>query len=248
MKKVLTAVMATSLVAGSAMAGASGSVDFVNAYVFRGTTVIDEFSIQPGIELTGFGIPEQYGSVVAGAWSTFSPFYDGSGEYNNIIETDWYVAYGLPEFVEGLDLSVGLTEYQYAFGLGERELNFGAGYEIAGFALGASANFMIDDEVFLTKGQTYMDFTADYALDLSEEVDVGVGGLISYMIQGDGNAIFLDDGLNHLELYGSVGYDLSEMWSIGASLTYIGQLDDKVLSDVAYDVNILGMLSISCEM
>ncbi|MEE9369379.1 MAG: hypothetical protein V3V05_11045 [Pontiella sp.] len=249
MKKTLTVAIATSLMAGSAMAGASGTVDFANAHIFRGATVLDEFSVQPGIELSGFGMPEQYGAFTAGAWSTFAPFFDeGPAEYNNIYETDWYLAYALPQFVEGLDLSLGLTEYQYTFGAGEREINLGAGYDIGGFALGTTFNFMIDDENFATDGQTYIDFSADYAFDLSDGFDVSAGALFSYMMQGQGNDLLLDNGFNHYELYGAVGYDLGEMWSLGFSLAYIGQGDDKVLSDVAYDVGFLGIFGIACEM
>lgn len=246
MKKLLTAAAAAGLAAGTALAGAGATLDFANAHVWRGATVVDEFVVQPGIELYGFGMPEEWGGIAVGAWASCALFED---DYNNMYETDWYLMYNLPQFVDGLDIYVGLTEYQYSVPLGERELNIGLGYQVAGVALGASGNFMLDDENPWTEGQSYFDFSADYALDVSEELDVSVGGLISYMIQGDGNdALGLDDGLNHLELYGSVGYDLGEIWSLGFSLTYIGQLDDQVLSDAAHDVSLLGMFSIGCDM
>jgi len=40
------------------------------------------------------------------------------------------------------------------------------------------------------------------------------------------------------------------MWSVGASLTYIGQGDDQVLPDGigGYDVNVVGKIGLSCSM
>jgi len=108
---------------------------------------------------------------------------------------------------------------------------------------------MIDDRNLLTEDQIYLDFFADYALEVSDEVDVNFGGLISYMIQGDGyDTAGLDDGFNHYEIYGAFNYALGEMWSLGASLAYIGQLDDDVLIDAFYDKGLIAMFSVNCEM
>ena len=251
MNKYITTTVAIGLIASGAFAGADFTVDFANAHIFRGATIVDEFVVQPGVKLSGFGMPEEYGSIALGAWGSTAPFDgDSAGSYDSIYETDWYLAYSLPELVEKLDLYIGYTQYQYSnfSGVDEKELNFGAGYELGGFMLGGSANFMIDDRNLLTEDQVYFDFTADYGLDVSEEFEVSVGGLVSYMIQGDGNSVLLDNGLNHFELFGAIDYDLGEMWSIGGSLAYIGQLNDKVLSDVAHDVSILGVISLSCEL
>ncbi len=249
MKKVLTLAITAGLMAGSAVAGSSLSVDFATAHIFRGQTVIDELVVQPGVELYGFGMPEEYGEIAAGVWGSTAPFNDDSPSLDSVYETDWYINYSLPQIVEGVDLSVGYTEYQYSFGADEKELNFGGGYAISNLYLGASANFMIDDRNLLTEDQIYLDFFADYALEVSDEVDVNFGGLISYMIQGDGyDTAGLDDGFNHYEIYGAFNYALGEMWSLGASLAYIGQLDDDVLIDAFYDKGLIAMFSVNCEM
>ena len=248
MKKYITATVIAGLAAGSAFAGANLTMDVATAHVFRGATVVDSIVVQPNLELSGFGIPEEYGSLALGAWGSTAPFDDSTPSFDSIYETDWYLAYTLPQLVEGLDLYAKYTQYQYSFALDEKELGFGAGYELGGFMLGGSANFMIDDRNFATEDQVYFDFTADYGLDLSEEVEVVVGGLLSYMIQGDGNDILLSNGFNHYELYVAADYALGEMWSIDGSLAYIGQLDSDVLSNAAHDVGLLARIGFSCDL
>ncbi len=255
MKKVIVTAVVSSLVAMAASAGTSVNVDFATAYVFRGITVVDDLVVQPGIEVDGFGLNEQYGTIALGVWGSMAPFED---TYNNFHETDWYVAYGLPELVTNLDLSVGITEYQYAGGLGERELNFGAQYAVAtNVVLGSSINFMVDDEVLATKDQIYVDFFVDYSIEVSEKTDVALGALGSLMRQGDGNdAAGLDDGLNHYELTAAFSYALNDTWSLGGSLAYIGQFNDNVLPDNTlpgnfgngYDKELVAMFSVGCSM
>ena len=252
MKKVLTVAVATGLVAGSAFAGASASVDFSNAYVYRGTTVSDKFNIQPTVELSGFGMPEEYGSVTLGAWGTLAPFED---IYDTPYETDWYVSYALPQLAEGLDLSVGITKYTYnavLLAANEDELNLGAGYALGDFYLAASFNYMFYNQAGnATEGQIYIPLSADWTTEISEGFTGSAGALISFLMAGDGNGagpFGQDDGFNHYEIYGALDYALSEIWSVGGSLAYIGQGNDKVPSDAAYDVSLLGMVSVSFEM
>ena len=188
MKKVLTAVAATGLAAGTAMAGASATIDFANAHIFRGATAADEFVIQPAVEFSGFGMPEEYGAFALGAWGSTAPFADADTGQDSPYETDWYIMYTLPELVEGLGLYIGLTEYTYSNGgVNESELNIGADFELAGFALGASFNYIYNnqyDVVNPTEGQVYIPLSADYGLDVSEDFDVSVGALISFLMQG----------------------------------------------------------------
>jgi uncharacterized protein (TIGR02001 family) len=255
MKKVIAVAAAFGIAAMAASAGTSVSVDIASAYVYRGITVVDDLVVQPGIEVDGFGMPEEYGSIAIGAWGSTAPFED---TYNNLHETDWYVVYALPEVVTNLDLSIGLTEYQYAGGAGEQEINLGAAFAVAtNFTIGGSINFMIDDEIAATEDQIYIDFFGDYAIEVSEEMDVSLGALVSFMKQGDGNdSAGLDDGLNHFELTGAFTYALSDMWSLGASLAYIGQIDDDVLPDNTaggnfgngHERELVAMFSVGCSM
>ncbi len=256
MKKLIVTAMASGLVAAVASAGTSVGVDFASAYVFRGITVVDDLVVQPGIEVDGFGLKEECGSIALGVWGSTAPFED---TYNNLHETDWYVVYTLPQLVTNLDLSLGFTEYQYTGGAGEQEINLGASYALADvIAVGGSANFMIDDENPFTDEQIYLDAYAEYALEVSEKMDASLGALVSFMKQGNANdsILGLDDGFNHYELNGSFSYAVSDMWSIGASLAYIGQLNDKVLPDNTatgnfgngHDRSVVAMFSVGCDM
>lgn len=249
MKKVLTAAVVTTLVAGNAMAGAGLAVDFANAHIFRGATVVDEFVIQPTAELSGFGMPEEYGEFVLGAWGSAAPF--GADAISTPYETDWYLTYMLPTFAENLDLYVGLTEYTYSGPANERELNLGAGYLLGeAFYLSASFNYILYNQFGnASEGQIYIPLSVDWEKEISEGFIGSAGGLISFLMAGDGNdAAGQDDGFNHYEIYGALDYALGEMWSVGGSLAYIGQGSDKVLSDAAYDVSVLFMVGLSCEL
>ncbi len=254
MKKLLTVGITTSLMTGSAMAGASLGVDFANAHIFRGATVVDEFVIQPTVELSGFSMPEEYGEFAVGAWGSVAPFADHQTGTDTPYETDWYLTYMLPELAESLDLYIGLTEYTYSGASNERELNLAAGYALGDFYLGASFNYIFYNQVGggdATKDQMYIPVSIDWTTEISDELTGSAGGLVSFLMQGDGNgsgANALDDGFNHYEIYGAVDYVLSDVWSIGFSLSYIGQGDDMVLTDNAYDLSVLGMLSVGCEM
>ena len=71
MKKTITMTMAAALVAGVAMAEVAVTLDLASAYVFRGVTLNDGAVIQPGIEASGFEIPEEYGALAVGAWGNY---------------------------------------------------------------------------------------------------------------------------------------------------------------------------------
>lgn len=249
MKMFIIMTVAVGLVASEARAGATLDVDIGTAHVFRGQTVVEDLVIQPSVELSGFGMAEEYGVISLGVWGSTSPFNDDAVSYDSIYETDWYINYELPKFTEDLGLYIKYTQYQYSFNLDEKELGIGADYDLGGFVLGTSANFMIDDRNVATEDQVYFDFFADYALEINEKSEVTFGGLLSLMFQGDGNsAAGLDDGFNHYELDAVYSYELSEMWSIGASVAYIGQLDSNVLLDAFYDKGLVAFFSVGCEM
>ena len=247
MKKVSMLSAAMILVAGSAVAGANLNVDIGSAYVFRGTTVADDLVVQPSLEMYGFGMPAEYGEITVGVWGTTAPFNDDTPSLDSIFETDWYIFYSLPEMVERLNIYFGYTQYQYSFSPDEKEIAIGADYELGEFVLGGSLNFMTDDRNPLTEDQTYIDLFAEYELEINEKSDVVFGALLGLLWQGDGNAALgLDDGFNHYELDAAYSYALGEMWSLGASLAYIGQLDSDVLPDSAYDKGLVAFFNVGC--
>jgi hypothetical protein len=96
----------------------------------------------------------------------------------------------------------------------------------------------------------YNEFTIDYGHDFTEELGATVYASAAYLAEDAPGA---ESGLFDGTIGADISYALSEVWSVGASLTYIAQLDDKVLTDVVqvgdtiiangYDVDVVGMLS-----
>ena len=253
MKKIMITTIAAGLIAGAATAEVTSTFDFASAYVFRGYTFNDGLVFQPGLEATGFGLPEAYGSFTMGAWANMDlNEYLATRPTSNFSEIDLYLSYSLPTFVEGLDLFVGYTDYVYPGlqGLGsEKEANIGAGYEIAGVGLGLTAYKGIGGFIV---GNLYVEGTAGYWMDVSEDLSAGVDASIGYFDIDGG-----ESGFNDYSLAGAVDYALGEVWSAGFSLKYIGQGDDAVLPDVvkvggvpveaAYDVSVVAMLSVGAS-
>lgn len=244
MKKTITTTIAAGLVASVATAGVSTTFDLASAYVFRGVTLNDGAVFQPGIEASGFEVPEEYGAVAFGAWANYDiDDYGGNMPGSSFSETDWYVSYSLPALVDGLDLFVGYAEYSYGATDGrDEELSFGAGYEIAGIALGATWYQGVGG---LIGTSSYLEFAAGYGMDITEELSASVDARIGFADQDGGESGFQD-----YDIGVSLGYALTESWSLGASVKYIGQGDEDVLPDgeFAYDVDFLGMIGLACDM
>jgi len=243
MKKIIAVTMAAGLAASVASAGVSTTFDFASAYVFRGVTYNDGAVFQPGIEADGLGLPEEYGSVVVGAWANYDiDDYGGTLNSSEFSEVDWYGSYSLPSLVDGLDLFLGYTEYTYPGALGgaDKEGNIGAGYEVAGVALGATVYFNVGggDKYY------YYEFTAGYDMELTEELGASLGASAAYLDQENADSGFADGSLS-----AGLSYALSDVWSAGLSGAYIAQLDDKILPDGmgAYDVDFVGMLSLGAS-
>jgi uncharacterized protein (TIGR02001 family) len=239
MKKTIITAMAAGLVAAVASAEVSVSMDFVSAYVFRGATFLDGASFQPGIEVSGFEFPEEYGSVAVGAWGSADLDGDNSSSFQ---ESDWYASYALP--VEAVDVSVGYCEYSYGAGSADKEMSIGLGYDLSGVALGVGTYIMAGGDF---AGQVYADLSAGYDIEASSNLVVSVGARVgAYLDREDSST--MDTGLSDYDLSVGASYALSEAWSAGVSLAYIGQLDDEVLSDDDYDVDVVGMFSLACDM
>lgn len=249
MKKVITTTMVAGLLVGGAMAEVTTTFDFASAYVFRGVTYNDGPVFQPGIEATGLGVPESWGAVTVGAWGNWDiDDYNGALNSSEFSEIDWYASYSLPQFVENLDLFLGYIEYTYpgTFGQADKEVNLGVAYEIAGIGLGYTLNVNVDTR----QKYSYNLFEASYGLDISEALAASVFGSVAYFTT---DAPGGTDGLADGTLGADLSYALGDVWSVGASLTYIAQLDDQVLTDAVivngvpviagYDVDLVGMLS-----
>ena len=243
MKKIIVTAMAAGLVASGAFAGVSTTFDLASAYVFRGVTLNDGAVFQPGIEASGFEIPEEAGAVAIGAWANYDiDDYGGQLPGSTFTETDWYISYSLPALVDGLDLYIGYCEYMYGGPARDEELNIGAGYEIAGVALGLTYYQGVGG---LIGTSSYVEGTASYGLDISETLSASVNATIGFADQDGG-----ENGFQDYSIGASLGGPLTESWSWGIAGTYIGQGDDEVLpdGDFGYDVEFVGMASLACEM
>mgnify|MGYP001818532280 CR=1 FL=1 len=249
MKKIITATVAAGLIAGTAVAEVSTTFDFASAYVYRGVTFNDGFVFQPGIEAAGLGLPEEYGSVAVGAWANMDfGDYDDTLATSEFSEVDLYASYSLPTLVEGLDLFVGYCDYTYPYGGGtsDKEASVGAGYEISGVGLGLTYYQGIGGAI---NGSSYVEFDVGYGIDFTEELSGSIDAGFAFADYEGG-----ESGLNDYDIGASVVYALGEVWSAGASLTYIGQGDDEVLpdynsitGDLGYDVSVVGMLSLGAS-
>lgn len=244
MKKIIATTMAAGLVASAATAGVGVSLDFASAYVFRGYTFNDGFVFQPGIEADGLGLPEAYGAIAVGAWGNMDlDDYDDTLATSEFSEIDMYAAYTLPTIVSNLDISVGYCDYTYPYGGGvsDKEASIGASTEIAGVGLGLTYYMGIGGAI---NGSAYIEGTAGYGFDLSEDLSASVDASVGFADIDGG-----ESGLNDYSIGGSLSYVLSDVWSAGASLTYIGQGDDDVLAEAkygdGYDVDVVGMLSLA---
>jgi uncharacterized protein (TIGR02001 family) len=215
------------------------SVDFASAYVFRGVTFNDGPVIQPGLEVSGLPIPEEWGSLAIGTWANFDlSSYGGALEKNEFSEIDYYLSYSLP--VSVVDLSVGYCEYTYPNGgSADREMSVSVGKDINGLYPSLTYNYGLDGAI---EGSSYIAGGLDYGMDLSDALSASAGVSIGYLIADEG-----DDGFNDATMTIGLSYALGENWALNGSVSYVAQLDDDVLTDEAYDTEFYGMLGLSCD-
>jgi uncharacterized protein (TIGR02001 family) len=217
-----------------------------SAYVARGMTANDGPVAQPWIEVYGFGLPEEYGSVMVGAWGNYD-----FGDYNEIAvansfqETDWYAFYTLPSMADRLTLSVGYMEYMYAAGASDKDVIFTAGYDVVGLDLGMTYYQGVGGGI---GSRAYFQFSAGYSVDITDQLSASVNGHVAFV---DGTQYA--SGFHDYSIGTGLDYQLTDLWSAGASITYIGQGDEDVLPDatptaIGYDTQVVGALSITCSM
>jgi len=226
--KVLSGLVAVAMMAASAVYGAEASLslDVASAYVFRGVTYNGGLNLQPGMEVGGLG------GLSVGAWGVLDlDDYDGAVVENQFQEVDLYGSYALPCTL--LDLSVGYTEYLYpsAGGDADREVGVSAGKAVGPVALAADVYYGVDGGIEKT---LYAELSAGSEFELGC-LGAALGAAIAYVDPDEG-----ESGLSHFTTSAGLSYG-----PIGASVMYIGQIDDDVLPDGAgaYDVEVVGMLS-----
>lgn len=97
-------------------------------------------------------------------------------------------------------------------GTADKEGNIGAGYEIVGIGLGYTAYFNVGSG----GKDIYNEFTLGYGKDLAEGLALGLGASAAYVAADEGDSGFADGSLS-----ADISYALGEVWSVGASITYI---------------------------
>jgi uncharacterized protein (TIGR02001 family) len=221
-------------------ADVSASVDFASAYVFRGVTLNNGLVMQPGVEVSGFPIDEQYGSFAIGMWANYD-LDDEDGDGSDFSEVDYYISYTLPVTV--MDVSVTYTEYDYPDSGSENDqeiaLSLGSAIGTNGLYSSVTFNYGVGGAV---DEDLYIEGALDYETALSEALTASAGITVAYLVDEDG-----EDGFHNATASVGLGYALSENWSVGAGLTYIAQLDDDVLTDADHDVDLVGTIGLSCS-
>jgi hypothetical protein len=238
MKKAVM-MMAAVLAAGVASAAdVSVSADVASAYVFRGVTLNNGLVMQPGAEVSGFPIPEQYGSVAVGVWGNYD--IDGIGNNKRLSEVDYYVSYALPVTV--VDLGVTYTYYDYPNGADADEeiaVSLGKGLGETGLYASLTANYGIGG---LVDESWYIQAALDYEKSLSDALTLSAGVNAAYAIE---NAA--EEGFNDAGASVGLSYALTENWSLNGSLNYVAQLDDDVLTDAEYAKSFYATIGLACD-
>jgi uncharacterized protein (TIGR02001 family) len=209
-------------------ASATAAVDINSAYVWRGQTFNDGMVLQPSIDVAadnGFGV---------NVWGNYDiDDYNGSLDENEFSEIDLTVSYGFT--VGQLDIGVGVIEYLFpatdkSANPDTTELYVSLGMPIVG-GLSAALDVYYDMDLF--DELSYATFGLTYAYDLSDKLNLEAGGSIAYA--GDDFAKYAngdDGGLYNYTLSLSLGYTLTDAWSVAANLTYVDALDDDNLKEV----------------
>lgn len=228
--KVVAAAALLALVSAPAVraADATVGVDVNSAYVFRGVTLNEGFVAQPYLEVSGLPID-------IGVWGNFDIEDDDarSVDGGQFSETDFYGSYSLP--VEEVDVSIGYTEYTYNNGDldADREISLSFGLDTV-LAPSLGIFYGLDGGI---EEDFYAELSVGHDIALSEDLGLSLGALIGYKDPGaDGT----ESGLHQYALSAGLSYEF-----VSLGVTYYGQADDDVLTDEAYDVEVVGTLGLS---
>jgi hypothetical protein len=227
---LLICLAATPVMAASATA----AVDINSAYVWRGQTFNDGIVLQPSIDVAaenGLGI---------NVWGNYDiDDYDDTLDDNEFSEIDLTVSYGFT--VGKMDIGVGAIEYTFPAtdpdgdgnGTGATattELYVSLGMPIVG-GLSAAVDAYYDIDAY--DELSYATFGLSYAYDITDKLNMEAGGSIAYAGEDFAQAAGGDDGgLYNYTLSLSLGYTITDAWSVAANFTYVDALDDDNLKEV----------------
>jgi len=218
----------------------SVSADVASAYVFRGVTFNDGPVLQPGVEVSGL-------PIVFGVWGNLNlGDYDGMLVEGQFSEIDLWAVYNIPLGLDPFWVSIGYSEYNYpsAGGDADREAWASIGLDVP-LAPTLDVYYGLDGAV---RKSFFAEASIGHELALGRGVGLELGAAIAYLLSDSG-----EDGFSHVE----ASADLS--WSLlTGGVTYIGQIDDDVLTDyvpatanagaaLGYDVEVVGVLGIGAD-
>lgn len=192
------------------------TVDFASAYIFRGVTLNEGPVVQPGWTISPVS------GLTLGVWGNLDiDDNDGAVDKGQFSEVDLSASY---EFsLEDASLTLAYAEYLYpgADAEADREVSLAVGLPVVlqpsvtvAYGLGGAV-----------EKNTYVELGTNHDIALTEEITLTLGVTVAYAAPDAG-----DSGFSHYTLGASLGYSLV---SVGAM--YIGQIDDKVLTDEQYN-------------
>jgi uncharacterized protein (TIGR02001 family) len=237
MRKAVYMMMIIGM-AVSAMAEAEVTVDVASAYVFRGVTLNDSAVLQPGLSASG--------PIDISVWGNLDlADYDEIGlESGEFSEIDIAASYDIPLDLDPVSFSVGYIEYTYptAGADADREVSIGAALGLP-LEPSITAYYGVDGAV---DDSVYVELAAGLEQELAEGLSGSLGAVVAYASPDEG-----DDGFSHYSVSAGLSYGL-----LSASVTYVGQIDDDVLTDMVpatadaegaagHDIEVYGMVGIA---
>ena len=217
---VATLVLLGPGVASAHAADASFTLDFGNAYIWRGIVLNDDGVMQFGLDAS----PLMVGSVPIGfsVWGNYDiGDYGGTIQGSEISELDLIVYASLPHGFE-----VGYIEYQFP------QTEFGDTREFYAtwskdMVITPTVSFYYD---FGEVDSAYSSLDLAYGFPFQGKFSLGVGGLVAVAGKGWGEIVGgTKGGFYNYDAYATAGYQVSDAFGLQARGGYSGSLDTDVL-------------------
>lgn len=208
-------------------ADVTAAVDVNSAYVWRGITFNDGVVVQPSIDVAA-------GNFGINVWGNLdADDYDDTLDSGEFSEIDLTMTYGIEAGPVGL--TAGYIEYLFPTteaggALGTREVFLDASLAPAdGISTGITAYYDFDEVE-----DYYLNVYMGYGMAMDSGLSIDFGASAGYAgddVSADGNA-----GFHEYTLTLGMGYEISEMISVSATLGYTDAIDDDVLPEQDVDV------------
>ncbi len=217
---VATLALLGSGAASAHAADAAFTLDFGNAYIWRGIVLNDDGVMQFGLDAS----PLNVGSVPIGfnVWGNYDiGDYGGTIQGSEISELDLVVYADLPHGFE-----VGYIEYQFPqteFG-DTREFYVTWGKDMV---VTPTVSFYYD---FGEVDSGYGSLDVAYAFPFEGKFSLSLGGLIGVAGKGWGEIVGgTKGGFFNYDVYANAGFQVSDPFGLQAKVGYAGSLDTEVL-------------------